>query len=756
MIDKNIKDLGPLDWRIGIVDKTGRPTPEFQRRWALQRANNNLIHTLTFGSGVPTGVPEDGSEYIDTSTNPFTLYVGQNGSWHQVGPARFTDLLDVPHSYSASRGYLVRVNTAGTGLEFIPPNTLQGPPGIDGLDGQDGLQGNPGSPGVAGVAGATGPQGSQGPPGLDGLDGEQGPPGPTGPQGPSGSTSAPLAVVQSAAAANQGVPGTPVNTTASFSLTPTNGNLLIAVLLCNDLNTTAAVPAANTGWTLSSTSNATGTFSEKEYVAIYYRYAGVSEPTTQTPNSSQFGWWSLAMWEVSGVSGTFANDHATDQKGPNVPPFSAVSCVTTGFATSNANALTLGALWGYAGGSTNTGVTMSVSGQTNDVNTSPGASKFVVASWHQPFGVSGSSVPAYTGTYLGGSQGGSWGIVELKPSTGGTTGPTGATGAKGDRGPPGLDGEEGPEGPAIPGPRGITGSIGATGPQGPIGFAIDGQDGQDGFFGIPTGLYLPLAGGSMIGPIQLPIGSAAAPTLNFDPAGVGIYSNGGAILFALGGVNIGTIGPAGITFTRTGGQVTYFQTRTDASLANNANIGATNSIGFNSTGASSLTWTSIRSVARVATTGSEAGSLQFFTFHGGASTQDFTIDSGNLYTGTATAANLIIDNSQNVYGQIASTYSRQVPLTGFSITIGNQVGTLILDPAGTLATGTVIMPASPVDGQEVSIIMTQIVSSFTLSGNTGQTVVGSTGSTAIPTTLGPNYLSRWKFIAATSKWYRAG
>jgi hypothetical protein len=36
-------DLGPLDWRVSITDKEGRPSPEFQRRWNAQRRNNGLI-----------------------------------------------------------------------------------------------------------------------------------------------------------------------------------------------------------------------------------------------------------------------------------------------------------------------------------------------------------------------------------------------------------------------------------------------------------------------------------------------------------------------------------------------------------------------------------------------------------------------------------------------------------------------------------------------------------------------------------------
>lgn len=78
------KDTGPLDWRIAITDGTGRPTPAFQRQWNTQRNNNALIGTITFGTGAPTGTPDDGAEYVDISTNPYTLYVGQGGTWHSV------------------------------------------------------------------------------------------------------------------------------------------------------------------------------------------------------------------------------------------------------------------------------------------------------------------------------------------------------------------------------------------------------------------------------------------------------------------------------------------------------------------------------------------------------------------------------------------------------------------------------------------------------------------------------------------------
>lgn len=112
------KDTGPLDWRIAITDKAGRPTPEFQRRWATQRANNALIGTITLGSGVPTGTPDDGAEYVDASATPPILYIGNSGMWLRIGVFEFIQLSDVPNSYSGAGSKIVRVNSGATALEF--------------------------------------------------------------------------------------------------------------------------------------------------------------------------------------------------------------------------------------------------------------------------------------------------------------------------------------------------------------------------------------------------------------------------------------------------------------------------------------------------------------------------------------------------------------------------------------------------------------------------------------------------------------
>lgn len=115
-----VKDTGPLTWNVPIVNvRTGHPSPEFQRRWEQQRRNNSLINSITLGSGPPTGTPDDGVEYVDTSTTPYTLYVGKAGAWHQVGVVKFTDLSDAPHTYAGKANDLVIVNSTEDGVEFL-------------------------------------------------------------------------------------------------------------------------------------------------------------------------------------------------------------------------------------------------------------------------------------------------------------------------------------------------------------------------------------------------------------------------------------------------------------------------------------------------------------------------------------------------------------------------------------------------------------------------------------------------------------
>lgn len=92
-------------------------------------------------------------------------------------------------------------------------------------------------------------------------------------------------------------------------------------------------------------------------------------------------------------------------------------------------------------------------------------------------------------------------------------------------------------------------------------------------------------------------------------------------------------------------------------------------------------------------------------------------------------------------------YDYQVLTTAFSYTFASGTQTLIINPAGTLATGTVTMPAAPADGMVITVESTQIITALTLSGNTGQSIVGA------PATLFPNQPLSYVYRVTNTTWY---
>lgn len=97
---------------------------------------------------------------------------------------------------------------------------------------------------------------------------------------------------------------------------------------------------------------------------------------------------------------------------------------------------------------------------------------------------------------------------------------------------------------------------------------------------------------------------------------------------------------------------------------------------------------------------------------------------------------------------VIPAYDYQVPVAGFSYTLINTNS--IFNPAGLLATGTIIMPASPTDGATVKFSSSQAITSLTCSANTGQSIVN-----AITTFVAGGFAS-YLYRAANNAWYRIG
>lgn len=96
-----------------------------------------------------------------------------------------------------------------------------------------------------------------------------------------------------------------------------------------------------------------------------------------------------------------------------------------------------------------------------------------------------------------------------------------------------------------------------------------------------------------------------------------------------------------------------------------------------------------------------------------------------------------------------ATVSYQVPSDGFSLIIPDECNCYVLDPTAGLASGTITMPANPIDGQKITISSTQSVTNLTMSGNTGKTISNPRTTIAAGDTIS------YRYRASNAKWYPA-
>jgi hypothetical protein len=122
-----------------------------------------------------------------------------------------------------------------------------------------------------------------------------------------------------------------------------------------------------------------------------------------------------------------------------------------------------------------------------------------------------------------------------------------------------------------------------------------------------------------------------------------------------------------------------------------------------------------------------------------------------LTTGSQSVRLVIQNTGQTAFlGAIADqSKSVQAPTSaGFSSIIGNNVTTLLLTPNGTLATGTVVLPATPIDGQIVRVISSQAINALTVSANVGQLIIGA------PAAISATSPFAMIYDLASATWYR--
>jgi hypothetical protein len=130
----------------------------------------------------------------------------------------------------------------------------------------------------------------------------------------------------------------------------------------------------------------------------------------------------------------------------------------------------------------------------------------------------------------------------------------------------------------------------------------------------------------------------------------------------------------------------------------------------------------------------------------------FSTSLGSDAATTLTALLLWLQSQLSASGGFTTQYAAP-NATGFSVTLSPPVtgGSvyLLLSPLAAYATGSIAMPATVVDGQEVLVSCMQAITTLTVSGN-GNTINGA------PTTLASGGFFRMRFDGVLHAWNRAG
>jgi hypothetical protein len=133
-----------------------------------------------------------------------------------------------------------------------------------------------------------------------------------------------------------------------------------------------------------------------------------------------------------------------------------------------------------------------------------------------------------------------------------------------------------------------------------------------------------------------------------------------------------------------------------------------------------------------------------FVLHS-AENDDFRGAPANVVAAYIQSLLSLADNKVTQYAAPAST--------GFTVALTDNSASkwLLLTPTGTLAAGTITLPAQAncVDKQEILVNSTQTVTALTVAGN-GSTVNGG------PTTIAANGFFRLRFDGVFKAWYRVG
>ncbi len=251
-----------------------------------------------------------------------------------------------------------------------------------------------------------------------------------------------------------------------------------------------------------------------------------------------------------------------------------------------------------------------------------------------------------------------------------------------------------------------------------------------------------------------PPANAGVPlTVNGDGLNniLNLVGTSGYVQFTAGGNQLNFTRPGFVYLNSNGAGATFTMQASGSGAVLNFNTGGAVRMAVNATG--NVTINAPSSGTALAVSGTLAASSVAVSSGaipaGGVGINQYTTNVMAFYTSSAQQGK--IDAAGNLtwfHAQADSSAVAQTPVTGFSITIANNTSILMLTPAGTLATGTITMPTTPIQGQIIRVCTSQTVTALTVSANAGQTLTGA------PTTITPQTGFAYIYNLASTQWIR--
>ena len=153
----------------------------------------------------------------------------------------------------------------------------------------------------------------------------------------------------------------------------------------------------------------------------------------------------------------------------------------------------------------------------------------------------------------------------------------------------------------------------------------------------------------------------------------------------------------------------------------------------------------------------DGGATATFSSGGAAAVFNFGIDQYNFNAHLGGTPDFTVGGSFNVdaatstmninSGFALTNFSVETLTTGFTFTVANDQPVLVIDAAGTLATGTINLPATPTHGFIVEVSSTQTITALTVSGN-GHTIKNA------PTTLLAGGGFSYRYDESVTTWFK--